>query len=469
MQASGDVDSAGEKKTTLSVEGEIPCFIVFSDRKHVDYIYNIVNCVRACLSKRGFKAELLSAETVPDEHFGERFEKLADECVLGVVILDGFRPNILFEYGFLRGKGRVVIPLQDKKAFVAIKSLYSLDGGSDEETIKSRTGLTKAQFAKLREPSLGYFQHLSNRHGIKAVVVDCGAELDSCEHPQNKFDRELEKLIPVIVKKYIEQSMKPISEVSPSYFEKFHGLVLDISEYYTGISKFDANDVEKVISQMGGLEKDSGSKMPSRVYSMIASLYLSLVERSDWKDVHKIVSYYEKAIKIYEEIVNFEKEVVLKSDILKRIGDCHSKVSQYENTVGNCKLAIQAYHEALKVRTFDKFPMNYAMTQNNLGNAYATLGEVENTVGNCKLAIQAYHEALKVYAFDKFPIDYAMTQNNLGAAYRMLGEVENKAGNCKLAIQAYNEALKIYTEEFPEPHKGVKRNLERALKFCKNK
>jgi len=110
MQASGDMDSAGEKKTTLSVEGEIPCFIVFSDRKHVDHIYNIVNCVRDCLSKRGFKTELLSEETVPDEHFGERFEKLADECVLGIVILDGFRPNVLFEYGFLRGKRQSCYP-----------------------------------------------------------------------------------------------------------------------------------------------------------------------------------------------------------------------------------------------------------------------------------------------------------------------------------------------------------------------
>jgi len=365
MQVSSGTTLVEEKERTLSVEGEIPCFIVFSDRKHVDYIYNIVNCVRACLSKRGFKVELLSEETIPDEYFGGRFEKLAEECVLGVVILDGFRPNVLFEYGFLRGKGRIVIPLQDKKAFVAVRSLYSLVEGSDE-IIKSCTGLTKVQFAKLKEPSLGYFQNLSDRHGIKAIVVDCGAEFDSCEYPQNKFDHELEKIMPAILKKYREQNLKPVSEVSPSYLVKFHDLVLDISEYYAGTNKFDEGDIDKVVSRMEGLEKDAGSKMPSRVYSMTASLYLSLIEKSDWKDVHKIVSHYERAIGLYTGILNFEKDPVLRSDISKRIGDCHWSASQYKDKVENCRLAIKAYNEALKILTEEEFPEPHKLVKRNL-------------------------------------------------------------------------------------------------------
>ena len=32
---------------------------------------------------------------------------------------------------------------------------------------------------------------------------------------------------------------------------------------------------------------------------------------------------------------------------------------------------------ALEVRTLDQFPMDYAVTQNNLGAAYRTLAEVE--------------------------------------------------------------------------------------------
>ncbi|MGC1120269.1 MAG: tetratricopeptide repeat protein [Candidatus Methanofastidiosia archaeon] len=41
--------------------------------------------------------------------------------------------------------------------------------------------------------------------------------------------------------------------------------------------------------------------------------------------------------------------------------------------------------------------MDYATTQNNLGNAYETLGEVEDKSQNCKKAIAAYKEALRIF------------------------------------------------------------------------
>ncbi|MEK7354520.1 MAG: tetratricopeptide repeat protein, partial [Chloroflexota bacterium] len=98
-----------------------------------------------------------------------------------------------------------------------------------------------------------------------------------------------------------------------------------------------------------------------------------------------------------------------------------------------------------------------------------TLAEVENKAENCKKAISAYEAALTIYTLKGFPMQYAMTQNNLGAAYRTLAEVENKAENCKLARVAYDEALKIYTEEkFPEIYPRVAGNLQGLLDFCKD-
>lgn len=86
-----------------------------------------------------------------------------------------------------------------------------------------------------------------------------------------------------------------------------------------------------------------------------------------------------------------------------------------------------------------------------------------------KVAIEAYEEVLKVYTFERFPMQYATTQNNLGNAYSTLAEVEEKPENCKKAIKAYEQALQVFTkEEFPEPHKLVKRNLIRTLSFCKD-
>lgn len=104
----------------------------------------------------------------------------------------------------------------------------------------------------------------------------------------------------------------------------------------------------------------------------------------------------------------------------------------------------------------------------SLGNRAYGIGTVDiNKKYYMKVSIAAYEEALKVYTLDRFPKDYAMTQNNLGNAYQTLAEVEDKAENCKKSISAFEEALNIFTEdEFPEPHKGIMRNLERAKIFC---
>ena len=80
----------------------------------------------------------------------------------------------------------------------------------------------------------------------------------------------------------------------------------------------------------------------------------------------------------------------------------------------NLAKAIRAYEEALKIKTLEKYPIDYAMTQNNLGNAYGTFSEVRDREENLTKAVRAYEEALKIRTIEKYPLDYARTQNNLG-------------------------------------------------------
>lgn len=135
--------------SALSAEGEIPCVIVYSDKKHVEGINHILNPLNELLPKKGFKPIYLSDETEPLQNYGKKFEQLAEDCALGIVILDGLRPNVLLEFGILMGKNKPIIPLQDEKACVAIKSFYR---GNCQGS-----GLTESQFSKLKDPSLGFF------------------------------------------------------------------------------------------------------------------------------------------------------------------------------------------------------------------------------------------------------------------------------------------------------------------------
>lgn len=105
-----------------------------------------------------------------------------------------------------------------------------------------------------------------------------------------------------------------------------------------------------------------------------------------------------------------------------------------------------------------------------LGNRAYDLGDIRlEKAEYLKIAIKAYEEALKVRTLERFPMDYAMTQNNLGNAYNTLAEVEAKADNCKKAIRAYEESLKVFTkDEFPETYPLVEDNLRRLIDFCKS-
>lgn len=192
-------------------------------------------------------------------------------------------------------------------------------------------------------------------------------------------------------------------------------------------------------------------------------------------DVEDKTENCKRAIEAFQEALKvrtLDKFPIDYSATQNNMGNAYRRLAEVskktDSKAENCKRAIKAHLEALKVRTRDRFPMDYAMTQNNLGVAYQTLARVESQAENCKMAIKACQDALEVYTIDRFPMDYAMTQNSLGNAYKTLAEVEDQGENCKRAIKAYQDALKIYTNEaFPERNRGVARNLKNILEFCK--
>jgi len=119
-----------------------------------------------------------------------------------------------------------------------------------------------------------------------------------------------------------------------------------------------------------------------------------------------------------------------------------------EDKAENIELAIKSSQAALEVRTRENFPVEWATTQNNLGNAYSDSIK-EDKADNIELAIKSYQDALEVYTPENFPVEWAMTQNNLGAAYRDRIK-EDKADNIELAIKCFQAALEVRTREtFP--------------------
>ncbi len=114
----------------------------------------------------------------------------------------------------------------------------------------------------------------------------------------------------------------------------------------------------------------------------------------------------------------------------------------------NLRRAIEAYKLAQEIYTREKFPVDWAATQNNLGTAYSDLPSGDRGE-NLRRAIEACQRALEVRTREKFPVDWATTQNNLGTAYSRLPSGD-RGENLRRAIEAYQRALEVRTrEKFP--------------------
>ncbi len=110
--------------------------------------------------------------------------------------------------------------------------------------------------------------------------------------------------------------------------------------------------------------------------------------------------------------------------------------------------AVEAFRRALKKRTREREPLDWAMTQTNLGDALKTLGERERDPAMLKQAVEAYCEALQVDTHARHPIDWAWAQKNLGDALRVLAEEdENGPDLLSRAVEVYRAALKEYTRQ----------------------
>ncbi|KUK94351.1 MAG: Uncharacterized protein XE07_2174 [Methanothrix harundinacea] len=151
-----------------------------------------------------------------------------------------------------------------------------------------------------------------------------------------------------------------------------------------------------------------------------AYLLLSRLEEDDLE----VVSDLKKAIGAYEEALAFrtaeewaETQTLLgQALVLESEPEVSGSEVHWADREG-LKMAIEAYEEALAVRTRESRPEEYAETKNLLGRALVILSgpaRGPEDAANLKRAIRAFEEALAIRTLEASPMDYAETQNNLG-------------------------------------------------------
>jgi tetratricopeptide (TPR) repeat protein len=82
--------------------------------------------------------------------------------------------------------------------------------------------------------------------------------------------------------------------------------------------------------------------------------------------------------------------------------------------------AVEAFREALKERTRERAPLDWANTKNSLGMALFELGKREHGTARIEEAIAALREALEECTADSAPHYHGLVSRNLSAAEELL-------------------------------------------------
>jgi tetratricopeptide (TPR) repeat protein len=149
---------------------------------------------------------------------------------------------------------------------------------------------------------------------------------------------------------------------------------------------------------------------------------------------------------------------------LHDLGTALAQLGERESSTARLEEAVAAYRDALKERTRERVPLDWAKTQNNLGLALAQLGDRESSTARLEEAVIAFRDALKERTRELVPQGWADIQDNLGIALTSLGEYESGTARLEEAVTAHRDALKERTRaRVPRDWAKTQNNLGNAL------
>jgi len=170
-----------------------------------------------------------------------------------------------------------------------------------------------------------------------------------------------------------------------------------------------------------------------------------------------------EAIKAFQaalEILPSDRDPMTWAQTQDNLGNAQTALAESQ---GDCEgkmpiltFAVDAYGKALTKEMRED--LEWAKTQNNLGNALGMLAECEIQTARLRdaaqsrfeKALQAFDEALKERTREHVPLDWAGTQVNMANAYVGMGLQENNESgtyNLKQAITRYRNALEVWTPD----------------------
>jgi hypothetical protein len=142
------------------------CFVSYSSREpHVNILFP---CLWIALSST-FDLRLTPSALESGASQRTQIVELIAGCAFAIVVLDGLRPNVTYEYGLLDAYGKPVILLKEKSATVDIKSLM---GDPVSLAIASPALSVDSQFSDVKDVNHVEWSRLDPAGAIKIILQE---------------------------------------------------------------------------------------------------------------------------------------------------------------------------------------------------------------------------------------------------------------------------------------------------------
>lgn len=281
-----------ETKEVSVFEGDLPCLLVYSDPKHVNYINEVLSVAEDSIRKHGFKPERLSGEIMSDEDYYFKISSLLDSSALVLVILDGLRPNLVFEFGFAKAKNKPIIIIRSRGSVISVKTLYKA---------LEHSGLTDVEFKKLKEPILDPNTHLSDFAGKHVAVIDRTAKETEDDHLSVILKKELGDRLSKILEEI--QNVKT-KDIDPNVLnEALPHLTKIIRLYYTEV-EFEVQDLKTAVDEIYRISANHQQQLPKEIVSMAGSALTRLGNlQMDRKDTELAIQTFKAATDVYDKLL----------------------------------------------------------------------------------------------------------------------------------------------------------------------
>ncbi len=305
---------------------------------------------------------------------------------------------------------------------------------------------------------------------LELLVPECEHLLHNliAQHSRHlELARELHNHVDVLHDAYTRGGT--VQAVREAYIDRYGGFVLDVppwlEEVEQHIDEFDELEAaEQTTEALTSLlrktiarakrDRNAVPEVVAELQSRLGTALRNRLHRNQARAYEDAIAAYTAALQIYLADRYPHQFATTQNNL---------GVGYQERIVGdqqdNLKKAIACCETALKVGNLqNRFPEDWATIQNDLGTMYQDymVGERQD---HLEKAITCFEAALQVYTRDVFPEDWATIQHHLGIAYhdRILGERQDNLGH---SIACYEDALQIRTREAsPEDWAATQNNL----------